>query len=103
MESLIFTTLDEVPLPHFFGTGLVVSIPKKKWEPITGDDLERACGHAIRKGDVLIINTGWHDDYEDGDYFAYCPGFVASAGHWMVEKGVKVAFVGEASTTGAAA
>ena len=49
--------IDEVPLPHFFGSGLVVSIPKKKWEQITGDDLEKACGHAIRKNDVLIIDA----------------------------------------------
>lgn len=82
--------IDEVPLPHFFGSGLVVSIPKKKWEKITGEDLEKACWHAIRKGDVLIINTGWHKQYEDGDYFAYCPGLVQSAADWMVEKGVKV-------------
>lgn len=82
--------IDEVPLPHVFGTGLVVSIPKKTWEPITAEDLEQACGHAIRKDDVLIINTGWHHQCEDGDYFAYCPGFVPSAGHWLVEKGVKV-------------
>ncbi len=82
--------IDEVPLPHFFGSGLVVSIPKKKWEKITGEDLEKACGHAIRKGDVLIINTGWHHQYEDGDYFAYCPGLVSSAAEWMIEKGVKV-------------
>ncbi|MEM9574412.1 MAG: cyclase family protein, partial [Pseudomonadota bacterium] len=82
--------IDEVPLPHFFGSGIVVSLPKKKWEPITGDDLEKACGHAIRKNDVLIINTGWHHDYEDGDYFAYCPGFIPSAAEWMVEKGIKV-------------
>ena len=27
--------IDEVPLPHFFGSGIVVSIPKKKWEQIT--------------------------------------------------------------------
>ena len=24
--------IDEVPLPHFFGSGIVVSMPKKKWE-----------------------------------------------------------------------
>jgi len=52
--------------------------------------LEKACGHAIRKNDVLIINTGWHHEYEDGDYFTHCPGFVPSAGEWMVEKGIKV-------------
>ena len=82
--------IDEVPLPHFFGTGLVVSIPKEKWEQITGDDLEKACGHAIRKHDVLIINTGWHKLYEDGDYFPYCPGLVSSAADWIIEKGIKV-------------
>ena len=82
--------IDEVPLPHFFGSGIVVDMPKKKWEFMTGDDLEAACGHAIRPGDVLIINTGWHKQYEDGDYFAYFPGFVPSAGEWMVKKGVTV-------------
>ena len=40
--------IDEVPLPHFFGSGIVVSIPKKKWEPITYDDLEKAAGKAVR-------------------------------------------------------
>ena len=46
--------IDEVPLPHFFGSGIVVSIPKKKWEPITYDDLEKACRQdraAARRGD----------------------------------------------------
>ena len=49
-----------------------------------------SCGHAIRPGEVLLINTGWHSQCEDGDCFAYCPGFVPSAGEWMVKKGVKV-------------
>src|SRR3981189_348427 len=47
--------MDEVPLPHFFGTGVVVSIPKKKWEVITADDLERARPQ-IRPGDIAIVN-----------------------------------------------
>ena len=82
--------IDEVPLPHFFGSGIVVSIPKKQWEQITADDLEKACGKAIRRGDVLILNTGWHKVYEDGDYFTHCPGLVPSAADWMIDKGVKV-------------
>jgi kynurenine formamidase len=83
--------IDEVPLPHFFGSGIVVSIPKKKWESITYDDLEAAAGHVVRPGDVVIINTGWHKQYEDNDqYFAYCPGLVPSAAEWFVEKKVKV-------------
>ena len=49
--------IDEVPLPHFFGSGIVVSIPKKKWEPITGDDLEQACGKIVRPRDVSANNV----------------------------------------------
>jgi kynurenine formamidase len=82
--------IEEVPLPHFFGSGIVVAIPKEKWESITYDDLEKAAGKVVRPGDVVIVNTGWHKKYEDGDYFAYCPGFVKSAGDWFVEKKVKV-------------
>ena len=83
--------IDEVPLPHFFGSGIVVSIPKKKWEPITYDDLEKAAGKIVRPRDVVIVNTGWHHQYEDSeDYFCRAPGFVKSAGEWFVEKKVKV-------------
>ena len=83
--------IDEVPLPHFFGSGIVVSIPKKKWEPITYDDLEKAAGKIVRPRDVVIVNTGWHNHYEDSeDYFCRAPGFVPSAGEWFVEKKVKV-------------
>jgi kynurenine formamidase len=83
--------IDEVPLPHFFGSGIVVSIPKKKWEAITYDDLEKAAGSVVRPRDVVIVNTGWHKVYEDNeDYFCRAPGFVPSAGEWFVEKKVKV-------------
>ena len=34
--------LDEIPLHCFFGTGVVVSIPKGKWETVTAADLEAA-------------------------------------------------------------
>ena len=82
--------IDEVPLPHFFGSGIVVSIPKKKWEQITYDDLEKAAGKVVRPRDVVLVNTGWHHKYEDSEeYFCYAPGFVSSAGEWFVEKKVK--------------
>ena len=81
--------LDEIPLHCFFGTGVVVSIPKQKWEVVTADDLERA-RPKIQPGDIVIVNTGWHHTYGDNsDYYAYSPGFYADAGEWFVERGVK--------------
>src|SRR5260370_31179703 len=79
--------IDEVPLPHFFGSGIVVSIPKKKWEPITYDDLEKAAGSVVRPRDVVIVNTGWHNIYEDSeDYFCRAPLFAPSARHGVVAR-----------------
>ncbi len=81
--------LEEIPLRNFFGTGVIVSIPKKKWEVVTPDDLEKVSPQ-IRKGDIVIVNTGWHRYYSDSaQYYAYSPGFYKEAGDWFVAKGVK--------------
>lgn len=81
--------IDEVPLSSYFGTGVVVSIPKEKWEVITPEDLE-AARPEIRPGDIVIINTGWHRYYGDNrQYFVYSPGLYKEAGIWLKERGVK--------------
>src|SRR5947209_14037018 len=56
--------IDEVPLPHFFVYGIVVAIPKKKWEPITYDDLEKAAGSVVRPLVVVLVNIRWHSEFD---------------------------------------
>jgi kynurenine formamidase len=81
--------MDEVPLSKFFGTAVIVSIPKGKWEKIMPEDLEKAKPE-IQPGDIVIINSGWHRYYGDNrTYFAYSPGLYKEAGAWLVAKGVK--------------
>ncbi len=81
--------MDEVPLSSYFGTGVVVSIPKGKWEVITAEDLENARPE-IRPGDIVIVNTGWHRYYGDNrQYFVYSPGTYKEAGEWLRDRGVK--------------
>jgi kynurenine formamidase len=83
--------IEEMPLPHFFGYGVVLPMPKDKWGQITYDDLERAGGKVVRPGDVVILNTGWHRKYEDNEeYFQYAPGLVPSAAQWLIERKVNV-------------
>ena len=82
--------MDEVPLPHFMGTGVCVSIPKEKWGVITADDLEKASPQ-IREGDIVVVNTGWHKYYGDNQtYYGYSPGFYKEAGEWFAAKKVKM-------------
>jgi kynurenine formamidase len=81
--------MDEVPLSSYFGTGVVVSIPKEKWEVITPEDLESARPE-IRPGDIVIVNTGWHRYYGDSrKYFVESPGTYKEAGEWLRDRGVK--------------
>jgi kynurenine formamidase len=87
IEGTEFT--DEIPLDKYYGTGVVVDIPKGKWEVITPEDLEKA-RPKIEKGDIVIVHTGWYKKYSDSrEYFAYSPGLYKEAGEWFVEKGVK--------------
>lgn len=87
IEGAAFT--DQVPLSSYFGTGVVVSIPKEKWEVITPADLE-AARPEIREGDIVIVNTGWHRYWGDSRrYFVESPGTYKEAGEWMRDRGVK--------------
>ena len=81
--------IEDLPLSLFFGTGVVVSIPKGKWEKIMPEDLE-AARPEILPGDIVIVNTGWHHTFGDNStYYAYSPGFYREAGEWFVERGVR--------------
>jgi kynurenine formamidase len=81
--------MDEVPLSSYFGTGVVVSVPKERWEVITAEDLENARPE-IQPGDIVIVNTGWHRHYGDNrQYFVYSPGTYKEAGEWLRDRGVK--------------
>jgi kynurenine formamidase len=80
----------DLALDRFFGTGVVISIPKEQWELIEPHDLQRA-KPAIRAGDIVLINTGWHRKYSDSkEYFGYAPGLSKKAAEWLVKKKVKL-------------
>src|SRR6202034_3684502 len=80
-------SLTGYPLWRFFGTGVVVSIPKGKWGVVTPKDLEQA-EPKIRKNDIVMINTGSHKNYGDNpDYFGYSPGLYKEAAEWLPQRG----------------
>lgn len=80
----------EIDLDRFFGTGVVLSIPKQKWELVTAADLEQQAA-AVQPGDIVLINTGWHQRYADSqEYFGSAPGLCKSAAQWLVDKQVQL-------------
>ena len=79
-----------IAMDRFFGSGVVLNLPKKKWELITPADLEKA-KPAIEADDIVIINTQWHHRYADSqEYFGHAPGLSKAAAEWLVAKKVKL-------------
>ena len=87
LEGPMYTA--DLPLESYYGTGVVVDIPKEKWGVITPEDLENA-RPKIEKGDIVIVHTGWYKHFGDNTtYFCYSPGLYKEAGEWFLDKGVK--------------
>jgi kynurenine formamidase len=83
----------DIAMERLFGSGVVVSIPKEKWEVISAADLAAATP-AIEPGDIVVIATGWHRKYSDSiAYFGHAPGLGKDAADWLVAKGVSLVAV----------
>ncbi len=57
--------LAAVSVDRLFGNGAVVDVPKGRWELVTAADLQ-AAKPEIKKGDIVVVDTGWHHKYSDG-------------------------------------
>jgi len=78
----------DIAMERLFGSGVVLSIPKNKWETVTVADLEAATP-AIEPDDIVVIVTGWHRKYGDSiEYFGHAPGLAPDAAAWLVEQKV---------------
>lgn len=85
--------LAQIPLDRLFGNGVVLGITKKDYEVITAEDLESA-QPGVRNGDMVVIVTGWHRKYADGqEYFGASPGLSKEAAQWLVKKDCKLVAV----------
>ena len=89
-------TINERPLDTFFGTGVVLSVPKGEWEYIEPADLEAA--GEVRAGDIVVLNTGWHRNYSDNmEYFGHAPGLSGEAARWLAGRQAKIVAIDTAT------
>jgi len=85
-------TIDEVPLEHFFGPGVVVdALGREDGDAVTLEQMQAgiaAAGHALTPGDIVLVHTGCDRFYDQPDYMAHGPGVTAEATRWLVDQGV---------------
>jgi kynurenine formamidase len=78
----------QLPIDRFFGSGVILSIPKQRWEYVTAADLDAATPR-VRATDIVLIVTGWHVKHADSlEYFGEAPGLAADAAQWLIDRGV---------------
>ncbi|MHB0885782.1 MAG: cyclase family protein [Bacillota bacterium] len=82
-------TIEQVPLEVLCGSTTVIDMyGKKNLEAITAADLERACPKPVRRGNRVIIRTGYTTKFWGReDYFQVSPYLSADAGEWLVKQG----------------
>ncbi|MCL4377327.1 MAG: cyclase family protein, partial [Actinobacteria bacterium] len=80
------TSVDKMPLDNFIGEALFAEIIKNKNEKITLKDIKKL---DIKKGDILIIRTGWEENKYRENYFTDFPYFSPETADYLISKEIK--------------
>ncbi|MGE0211210.1 MAG: cyclase family protein [Parvibaculaceae bacterium] len=82
--------IDEAPLERLIGAAALMQLDDHGREAaITGDTLEER-GRHVRKGDIVILRTGWSDKHWGTDAFwREGPYLDLSGADWLVRRGAK--------------
>ena len=87
-------TIDQLPLEWFYGAGVVLDV--RGMDPggaATVDDLRQKLQeihHTLRRGDIVLIQTGNDQHWGNREYFRRGPGVSAEATRWLVDQGVRL-------------
>lgn len=82
-------TIDELPLELFYGPGVVLDIPKEPKGAVGPDDIESA-QPKIERGDIVLIHTGWHAEWNSPDYSQNHPYLSEEGAALLITKGVRM-------------
>jgi kynurenine formamidase len=81
-------SFDQIPIERLFGPGVVLSIAAEANEAITPAMLE-ASGPEVRRGDIVLLDTGWARRIADQDYEDH-PYLTVGAAQWLLDRGAKM-------------
>jgi kynurenine formamidase len=83
-------SIDQIPPERFFVNAVIARVPKEAKEHITASDL-KAASVPIRRGDALLVATGWDRHWSAEQTFApQSPHFDLEAMQWIVDQGVSI-------------
>jgi arylformamidase len=78
-------SIDDLSLDRFYGSAVILDIPKDPNGGVSAADLE-AARPAVEPGDIVIIATGWGDRISDPQYASHHPYLTEDGADWLVAK-----------------
>ena len=81
--------LHRLPPDRFLGQGVVLDLRSQNPEAISTSSLE-SCQPEVRKGDVVLLCTGWADRFGGSGYMDDFPYLTEDAAEWLAERKVKL-------------
>jgi arylformamidase len=85
------TQIHQLPLELFIGDAVVADLrDKMPGKAVTENDLERAVGARIRKGDRLLLRTDHNNDGGSDKWMKASPYLTIGATEWCISKGVVI-------------
>ena len=70
--------------------GVALAVRKGPRETITAADLEAAGAGLVRRGDMLLLHTGWDAQFGQEAYLDDYPDLAMDAADWLLEHGVRL-------------
>jgi kynurenine formamidase len=83
-------SIETFPADRFIGPGVALAVPKGPRDPVSAADLEAANGGLVRRGDMVLLHTGWDERYGDPAYLLDYPSLAMDAADWLLEHGVRL-------------
>lgn len=82
-------TVDQIPLERLILETSVIKIPKGPRGVITVDEIEKT-GVDIKKGEGLIVATGWEKFWNKENFVKESPHFTPESMDWVLNKGISL-------------
>jgi arylformamidase len=82
-------TIEQVPLERLILSAVVLRIPKGPRGVISTAEIEKA-GKEIRKGDAVIVATGWEKFWNRENFVSDSPHFTPESMHRLLDMGVSL-------------
>src|SRR3954453_21559471 len=82
-------SIEQLPLERFIGPGVALTLLKDPGTTIVATDLEAANGGRVRRGDIVLLHTGWDRYWGTPTYFDF-PALTLDAADWLLEHGVRL-------------